>query len=275
MRPSLALLAVAVAASPAAAQTQLRFRWQPGQAHTFAVRQTTTVTETAPPPGGGKPATAVTTVKLALTRKWAVTAVDAAGTATLDMSILALRQEIVRGGETLVKDSAVPADAAEMGDYLHKPILTAKVDPLGRVTEAKGPAGDGAATRLQTELPFRVVLPEAAVAANGTWERPFAVRLDPPAGTGESHDAKQTFTFRGLADGRAVIGVTTELAKPPSAAADLQPLLPWLWAGEVYLDPQAGAYLGAKLNVKRELPNHAGAGTRFAFESEYTETPAK
>lgn len=275
MRRSLAVLGLVVLAAPAVGQTPLRFRWQPGQTHTYAVRQTTTVTETAPPPAGGKPVTAVTTVKLTLTRKWAVAAVDAAGTATLDMSILALRQEIVRGSETLVKDSAVPADAAEMGDYLRKPILAAKVDPLGRVLEAKGPAGEQAAARLQTELPFRVVLPEAAVAVNGTWERPFAVRLDPPAGTGESHDAVQTFTLKAAADGRAVIGVATELRKAPTAAADLQPLLPWLWAGEVTVEPQTGVYAGAKLAVKRELPNHAGAGSRFAFESEYVETLVK
>lgn len=276
-----ALFAVALLAPPAAAQEALRFRWQPGQTHAYAVRHTTTITETAPVRESGKPVTTTTTVKLAVTRTWTVTAVDAAGVGTLDLAITALRQEITKPAfgpdgtvtaETLVRDSADPKDAAELVAVLNKPILTAKVDPLGNVVEAKTPGGDeSAAARLRAELPFRVRLPERPVAVSGAWDRAFAIRIDPPAGTGESYDAKQTYTFKGLNGPHAAIGVTTALANPPAATADLQPLLPWLWEGDVFVNTKTGGYAGAKLAVKKEIANHAGAGTKFVFESEYTE----
>lgn len=261
-----ALVGATVATGAVRAEEPLRFRWQPGQALRFEVRQTTAITETLV----GKPATR-TEVKLALARTWAVTGVDAAGIASLELTITALRQDITRPGpdgkpETLTKDSAVPADAAEMADYLNKPIVKVKVDGRGRLTEP--PTGPGA-DRLAAELPFRVLLPEAA--AEVGWERVFPFVVGPPAGTGEKYELKQAFARKG--DG--VIGLTTEVRNPPTAAADLQPLLPLLWAGEVYVDAAAGAYRGAKLRIEKELLNHAGQGSGFRFESEYAETPAK
>lgn len=273
------LVAVLLLAPSAAADPPLRFRWTAGDAHTFAVRHTTTITETAPAAGSGKPVTTTTTVKLSATRRWAVTAADANGVGTLEMSVTAMRHEVTKpvfdkdgkvSTDTLVRDSADPADAAEMAAFLNKPIVTAKVDPLGRLVEVTA-VGAGADARLRAELPFRAVLPEAAVAANATWDRAFAIKLDPPAGTGESYDAAQTYTFRGRNGPHAVIGVRTALANPPKAAADLQPLLPWLWEGDVFLDTATGRYAGAKLTIKKEIPNHAGDGSKFVFESEYVE----
>ena len=39
--------------------------------------------------------------------------------------------------------------------------------------------------------------------------------------------------------------------------------------------PADGRYAGAKLGVKREVPDHQGAGTKFVYESQYVETLAK
>src|SRR5262249_26344669 len=127
------------------------------------------------------------------------------------------------------------------------------------------------ASRIQSELPFRVVLPEAAVAEGQAWGRPLAITLDPPHGTGERYDATQAFAMKGTKDGLAVVGIETTLKAPPATASAKKPLLPMLWNGEVSIDTAAGRYHAARLSVKGELANHEGEGTKFVYESVYSE----
>lgn len=270
-------------AGSASAQNTLRFKWTAGEQHAFAVTHATTISETAPLQKDAKPETTITTTKLTISKRWDVKAVDAAGTATMTLTITAMKQEITKplvgkDGkivlDTITMDSATPEGAKEMAEYLNKPIVTAKIDARGGVTEAKSVGGDAATNRLQAELPFRVWLPEQAVSANATWDRAFTVKLDPPLGTGESHEAKQAYTLRGVNGGYAVIGVTTAFKNPPAGAAELQPLLPWLWEGDVFVHAEKGQYAGAKLTAKKTIANHQGEGTKFVFESTYTEAAA-
>ncbi len=273
-------LAVLLLPNPVHAQMPLRLKWQMGQVQTYAVEHTTTITETIPLQKNAKPTTTVTTTKLNITRKWTVKAV-ADDVATLEMSIGAIRQEVTKpiigtdgkpAMDTLVLDSATPEGAKQVAEFLNKPILTASVNAFGSVANIKATTGEQAVARLQAELPFRVLLPQNAPAANATWDRTFAIKLDPPVGTGESFDAKQTYAFKGIIGDRATIGVATALVAAPKDPTELQPLLPWLWEGEVVIDAKAGRYLGAKLTAKKELANHAGNGTKFVFASEYIET---
>lgn len=276
---SLAVLLFALP-NPAHAQVPLRLEWQTGLVQTYAVVHTTTITETIPLQKNEKPTTTTTTTKLNITRKWTVKAV-ADDVATLEMSISAIRQEVTKpiiatdgkpAMDTLVLDSATSEGAKQVAEFLNKPILTASVNAFGSIANIKATTGEQAVARLQAELPFRVLLPQNAPAINATWDRTFAIKLDPPVGTGESFDAKQTYTFKGIIGGRATIGVVTTLVAAPKDPSELQPLLPWLWEGEVIIDAKAGRYLSAKLTAKKELTNHAGNGTKFVFASEYTET---
>lgn len=279
----LSFLLLASVAGVASAQSVLRFKWTAGEQLAFNVSHETTVAETAPLQKDAKPETLTTTTKLTIAKRWDVKEVDAAGAATMTLTITAMKQEIAKpvvgkdgkvALDTIVMESATPEGAKEMAEYLNKPIVTAKVDARGNVTEVKALGGDAAVARLQAELPFRVALPEQAVAANATWDRTFAVKLDPPLGTGESHEAKQTYTFRGVNSGYAVVGVATAFKNPPAAAAELQPLLPWVWEGDVFIHAEKGRYAGAKLTAKKTINNHQGEGTKFVFESTYTEAAA-
>jgi hypothetical protein len=273
------LAALAVLLSPAAvrADEPLRFVWQVGATHAYHVSHVTTVTETLRDEKTGKPTTTTAVTKMTLSRRWEVKAVDAAGTGTVELVITALKQEHSKpDGLTVVVDSATVDGAKEMAEYLNKPILTAKIDARGRVAEVTPQAGgDAAASRLRAELPFRLELPDAAPAVNAAWERAFAVRLDPPLGTGESYDATQGYTYKGRNGDYAVVGVSTALKNPPTAAADLQPLVSWLWAGDVFFDAKAGRYHAAKLSATKEIVNHQGAGTKFVYQSEYVESATK
>ncbi len=270
------ILVVVLGASPAAAQQPLRFKWQQGQTHTYSVQQTTTVAETTLEEGTNKPVTGATVTKLTLTRKWEVKAVDAAGAATLEMAITAFRQQINRPGapdkdgkptiDSTVLDSATPEGQQQTAAFLNKPIVTVKLDPQGRLLETK--AAGGSTDRLHAELPFRLVFPDQA---GTTWERAFTIKLDPPQGTGEKHEATQTYTLKGETQGVSTVSVATALKAPPKDPAELPPLIPMLWEGEVYFHKESGRYVGARLAVKKEIANHQGEGTKFVYETTYTE----
>jgi len=170
----------------------------------------------------------------------------------------------------IVRDSSDPEHAKQMAEYLNKPIVVVRVDAQGRLVEVKEAKG-GSVARLHAELPFRLTLPDAGPTTGQAWERTFAMKLDPPHGTGESYDFNQKYTCKDIKDGLVIVGVETVLKAPPKAAGEQVPLVPMLWTGEVYFNVAAGKYHAAQLKVKAELPNHLGAGTKFTYESVYAE----
>jgi len=257
-----------VGAQPAAAP---RFKWQAGQTVTYKVAQQTAVQETTLDDKAEKAVTADTRTSLALTRRWAVKDVTPAGVATLEMTITELKRDIRQAdGTTVSLDSTNPDDAKGMAEYLNRPVVVVAVDSQGRLVEVKEAKG-GSAARLHAELPFRVVLPDAAPAEGQSWSRAFSLKLDPPLGAGETHEFTQTYTAKGVREGLLVVGVGTALKAPPKTAGEQVPLVPMLWTGEVYFDPAAGRYHAARLSAKAELPNHLGEGTKYVYQSTYSE----
>jgi hypothetical protein len=249
----------------------LRFKWQPGQTLAYKVAQQTLVQETTLDEKTEKPVTTEARTSLALTRDWIVKAVDPGGTATLEMQITSVRNEFRQpDGSTIVRDSANPDHAKEMADFLNKAIVVVRVDAQGRLAEVKE-VKQGSAARLQAELPFRVVWPDAAPPVGQSWERPFALKLDPPHGTGESYDFLQKYTLKGVKDGLAIVGVETSLKTPPKTAGEQVPLVPMLWTGDLYFHVESGRYHAARLTAKSELANHLGEGTKFIYQSSYSE----
>lgn len=269
--------ATGIAAEP----TPLRFQFKAGEVYSFAVAQTITVAETTKDERTGRPESATTNTKLALTRRWEVKSVAGDGSAVLEMSIAAIRQEIARPGpadkdgkptvDTLVLDSATQEGQKQTAEFLGKPVVTVTLDPQGRVKEAK--AAGGTADRLSAELPFRVALPDQYPTA--AWTRPFTITLAPPLGTGEKFAATQTYALKGETGGFLALSMSTALNAEPKDAGEWPALVPLLWAGDVYFQPQTGRYAGCRLSVKKEVANHRGDGTKFVYQSDYTEALAE
>lgn len=271
-----AVAILALVAAPAFAQqpADLRFKWQVGQVQTYKVTQATVIQETTIDEKTEKPVTGEARTDLTLTRKWTVKDVDIKGIATLEMQITAVRNQFKKpDGSTDVRDSSNPEQAKEMAEYLNKPVVIVRVNPLGELIEVKE-VKTGSAARLQAELPFRMVLPPTGPAAGQAWERPFAFKLDPPAGTGDSHDFIQKYTCKDVKDGLATVGVTTTLKVTPKTAGEHVPLVPMLWTGDVYFNAVGGKYHAARLTAKAELLNHLGEGTKFVYASSYSEDAA-
>jgi hypothetical protein len=260
------------AASTATAQTaDWRFHWQQGQSLHYRVEHTTHVAEVV---SGSK---VETTSKVQLIKRWQVLSVDAQGTATVQMSITAMRNEQTRpGGEVLLYDSrepdkSTPALREQMEKFINQPLAVLRVDAFGKVIEvAKGPAN-----RYDSELPFGLTLPAAAVSPGQSWERSYAITLDPPLGTGEKYPATQKFVCTKAADGLAVFTVATVLAKQPDSKLEQLPLLQKQPAGEVVFDVQRGRLHSVRLAIDRQIQGHQGEGSSYHFQSTYTEQYAE
>jgi hypothetical protein len=265
---TLAGLTAALAAPAAPAQAP-QFRWQPGQVLTYKVSQVTTAAETV------KEGKLDTTTKLDLVKRWQVVAVDPAGVATLQMSLSSLRMETRSpSGELLLYDSTRPDVSDEqlrsqLTQYVGPALTVMRLDGTGKLVEVQE-SKFGPASRLESELPFKLVLPPALV-LNQSWERPYAIKLEPPHGTGETYQAVQKCTCTGLAGGVATVGVSTSLKTQPEAVADRIPLLPMLHQGVVTFDLANGRLQSVAFKMSQELNEHRGEGSKYVFQNEYRE----
>jgi hypothetical protein len=265
---TLAGLTAALAAPAATAQAP-QFRWQPGQVLTYKVAQVTTAAETV------KEGKLDTTTRLDLVKRWQVVAVDPAGVATLQMSLSSLRMETRSpSGDLLLYDSAHPDQSDEqlrtqLTQYVGPALTVVRLDRTGKLVEVKE-SRFGPASRLESELPFKMILPPA-LAPNQSWERPFVIKLEPPHGTGETYEAVQKCTCTGVAGGVATVGVSTRLKSQPEAVADRIPLLPLLHEGTVTFDLANGRLLAVAFKMTQELNEHRGEGSKYVFQNDYRE----
>jgi len=273
-RMLLAFLVVAAAATaPAArlaAQDEARFRWQNGQALTYKVEQKTAITETV----ADKKTTVGST--LSLVKRWTVKEVDDAGTATLELQLVSMKNEITRpDGEVLKFDSAdLDKSTAEMkeqmGKFLGVPLALIKVDARGLVAEVKE-SQHGPASRFESDLPFKVALPGVKLESGLAWKRNYQITLAPPQGTGEKYDASQQYTCKGVDGPLATVAFATTLASPPEGAMDQIPLLQMQPEGEAVVDLKTGALRSAAYKIDREVKGHQGENSTYQFQTTYSE----
>src|SRR5262249_19782329 len=154
----LVLVAAASAQSPG-----WRFRWQQGQVLTYKVEQSMNAADTQ------NDKTTESKAQLNLTKRWQVTAVDAQGVATLQISLTTLPMETtLPGGDMLLFDSADldksdPQLKEQMGKYVNQPLAVLRMDGYGQVVEVKE-TKFGSPGKYQNELPFAIVLAQSAPA---------------------------------------------------------------------------------------------------------------
>jgi hypothetical protein len=247
-----------------------RFHWQTGQTLTYRTKQTIAVTEVA----DGKKVE--TSTALEHVKRWQVLAVDPAGVATLQMTLAHLRNETkTPSGEVFFFDSndldkSNPDMREQMIKYVGIPLVVLRVDARGRVVEVKE-SKHGSPTRYESELPFAITLPDSGVLPGQSWERHYKITLEPPHGANDKYDSVQKYTCKNVANGMATIHLTTTLARLPEAPADQIPLVQAQPQGEVVFDMTRGRIQLVKLDVDRELKDHAGEGSSFRFQASIRE----
>jgi hypothetical protein len=267
----LTLLAAFLGVGAASAQTSaLRFQWQTGQVLTYKVEQTTSASETV---GETK---VETKTKLNLVKRWQVKSVDAAGIATMQMSLGLLRIENTRpSGDVLLFDSANPDKSTpemrkELASYVGQVLAVLRIDLHGKLVEVKE-SKFGPASRFESELPFVLTLPETALKEGQTWERAYAITLDPPNGTGEKYDAVQKYVCKSVSGDAATITITSSVKDLPANLLEQIPLLQLQPQGEVVFDLKKGLFRSARLTIDKELKGHQGEGSSYRFQSMFTE----
>ena len=245
--------------------TPAKMAWQAGQVYSYKIEHTTEATDSV-----GESKSETKSVMRAV-RDWKCSTVDAAGVATLEMSLSSMYQErTTPGGETLVFDSAnpekgTPALRDAMKKYLNTTLAVIRVDATGKVVEVKSSTTH--ASSYENELPFLVLLPAAGLEIGKGWDRAFAITLAPPLGTGEKYDAVQSYACKSIAGGKAILTLTTALKTAPKAPADAIPLWQMMPEGEVVFDVVAGRLHSAKLGISKELKGHQGEGSACKFTS--------
>jgi hypothetical protein len=268
-RWSLPLVAVFTFVAAAPAQ-QPHFRWQGGQTLTYRVSQSTEAVETL------KDQVLKTSTRLDLVKRWQVTDVDANRVATLQMSLASLRMETTTpNGDVMLFDSANPSKSheqlrEEMSKYVGPPLTVVRIDGRGQIVDVKE-CKFGPESRLRADLPFKLVLPAEPVNVGSSWERGYAIKLDPPQGTGESYDAVQTSTCKTKTNDLLVVHVATALKTQPESAGDRLPLLPLLPEGDVTFDTLEGRLRAVRYQFGQEIAEHRGEGSKYAFKSTYAE----
>src|ERR1700742_2161900 len=104
LRQAISVLVPAIlfaSAAPASAQTPWQLRFEKGQDLVYRIHHETAVTEVVDKTASESSST------LDVVKRWKIVDVDAAGTATMDLSIERMRNEQKRpGGDVLLFDSA-------------------------------------------------------------------------------------------------------------------------------------------------------------------------
>ena len=269
--PGLALIMALCVVGTAQAQTgEWRFQWQQGQVLNYRVEHSTDVAETV----GGKMTR--TMAKVDLVKRWEVLSVDSEGTATIRLSITAMRNEQTRpNGEKLLFDSqaldkSTPELREQMSKFIGQPVAVLRVDRHGKAIEVK----QGVASRFEAEPPFALTLPTSQVQAGQSWNRTYNITLDPPHGTGEKHPAQQQYNCTKVDGGLATFSLSTALSKTPATKADELPLLQKMPNGEIVFDLQRGRLQSVRFVIDREIQGHQGEGSVYIFRSNYAESIA-
>ncbi|HTU88650.1 MAG TPA: hypothetical protein VMF69_01000 [Gemmataceae bacterium] len=258
---------VLVMASLASAQAP-RFYWQTGQVLVYRTEHNTAASYVM-----GDNSSETKTRVLSL-KRWQVMGVDGAGVATLQMSIQALIFEMVRpDGKTETFDSTHPENSREdvrkQFSYVGQPLLVLRVDGQGKVVEVKqAEAGHGSMAKFESEPPFKLLLPAAALRADLAWQRDYQITLEPPQGTGEKYDAVQRYQCKSLVDNVATVALTTEVKNVPTATEDQIPVWQMQPEGEIVFDARNGRLLKATLRIDK---NAKREGSDTHFQSVYTE----
>lgn len=267
----LVLIGGLLLASSAFAQTaSWRFRWQPGQTLTYKVEQSTSASEVI---DGNR---TESRTKLNLTKRWQIVGVDAAGVATVQLSLTALRHEVqTPSGETMLFDSATPDKSnpqmrEQLSGYVGPVLVVLRIDAKGKVVEVKE-SKFGTASKYEAEPPFTLTLGDGDVKTGHAWERAYAVTLEPPQGTGTKFEAVQQYTCKSVTANTATIAFTTVLKTQPEALADQTPLLQFQPEGEVVFDPVAGVVRSVRSQTDKEIKGHQGEGSSYRFQTTYAE----
>jgi len=255
------------ASTALAQEANWQFRWQKGQELTYKAEHKTNVEEIAE---GSK---VVSASRLTVVKLWQVVDVDANGSATLQLSLAAMRNEQTRpSGEVLLFDSANPEKStpdlkSQMSKFIGQTVAILRMDTHGRILEVK----QGTASRYDAEPPFVLVFPAAAPKEGQSWLRPYNVALDPSYGNGEKFEAVQRCQCTKIAGGKATLAIANQFKSMPESVKDHVPLVQKMTEGQVTFDIQAGRLLDVQLNIDRTLTNHHGEGSSYHFQSWFTE----
>jgi hypothetical protein len=233
------------------AQTNIPLRFTQGQTLLYRAEH---VTEATTQVGMSKTHTK-SIVKVV--KRWQVANVDPQGIATLQLSLVSMRQErSTPSGEPLIFDSANPDKSTPqlkeaLAKYLNTTLAIVRIDPYGRVLEVKESKSD--ASNYENELPFLITVPAVGVKVGEGWKRDYKITLSPPLGTGEKYDAEQIVACKSITADAVILGLTTKLKSELKNPGEAVPLWQFQPEGEIVMDLKNARLHSAKLTINKQM----------------------
>lgn len=268
-----ALLAIVASGSffmvpPASAQPPFRFKFKPGMELLYETIHSTEVQVDTPE---GKSATGS---KVEQVKEWKVMGVDSRGVATIELTIRRLRlTQTEPDGSILSFDSTDWRNShkdliEQLGKLVDKPVLRVQVAADGTVKQVE-PLGEQKS--LPKELPFHLTYPDELPRVGFTWQRDFAISLDPPFGKGQAYKAAQVCTIDRIEGDKLVVNTETRLADSVDSADDRISLSHFLPKGKVTLDLARGVVADVEQTVEQRVDDFAGPESSYVVKTEYSE----
>jgi hypothetical protein len=217
---------------------------------------------------------AATTSKVEQIKEWKVVNVDSLGVATLELTIRRLRLVQTEPDGTTVKFDSTDRQNShkdlieQLGKLVEKPVLRVQLAKDGTVKHME-PLGDQRS--LPKELPFHVSIPEDLPKVGLTWNRSYAISLDPPVGKGQAFKASQICAIEKMEGNTMVISTETTLADSVESMEDRMSLVHLMPNGEVTLDAARGLLVETKQSVDQTVNEFAGPGSSYSVKTLYTE----
>lgn len=201
------------------------------------------------------------------TKQYRVTAVDSAGVADIEVTIVRVRLVARSQGEVLEYDSdrqdAAPGAFAALRNTIGKPLGTVRVSPLGKVVDVELAATGGAAAQLKDlHLDFLPLLPEQPVAVGESWTEEFSIDAaieDPPFKL--PINMRRLYTLRAVENDVARIDEQTICLTPlrdPTLEGQLIRRTP---TGSFTIDLQRGCLVARELKIDKKVVGFRGPQT--------------
>ncbi|MFM7206417.1 MAG: hypothetical protein ACKO4T_07105 [Planctomycetaceae bacterium] len=264
---AVAWLALVVSAAAEDAAVSLRYRFVPGERLPMRVAHRA-LTETTM--NGTTQAVETLTDS---TKTWAVVAVDAAGTATLEQSVddVTMISRTSDRGEIRwsSNDGEQPPPGYELVPHsLGVPLVRLTVGADGRVLDRRElrPCPAAASGDLVI-VPF----PDDPVAIGAEWTIPQEVVVEVPNGPRKAVRTRLRYRLDAVADGIATIAVDTTVLTPIDDPRLEARLLERIWDGTIRFDLERGHVVGRQTAIDRRVVGFGGPQSSVRYKASLEE----
>ena len=207
------------------------------------------------------------------TRTWRVTAVEAAGGATLEQSVddVTMTSRTSDRGEvrwSSASDSEPPPGYEGVRLSLRVPLVRMRVAADGRILERRELRPCPAAATGDLVV---VPLPDEPISVGHEWTIPQEVVVEVPGGPRKAVRTRLRYRLESCEDGLATISVDTTVLTPVDDPRLEARLLERIWDGEIRFDVESGRIVSRRTAIDRRVVGFGGPESSVRYKASLEE----